>query len=176
MRQKQAAIFIMIIGVALAVLVFFMKVQQEEHIDLIVAQSGTCFLEDGTCLHQQGNSLYISGWVISGLLALVGLYLLLDKSQEKLAEVQVRVSHALENAAEKDKEKDEWHAFLKAFNDEEKKVLSAIKEQDGILQSTLRFRTGMSKSTLSLMLKSLEERGFVSRKPDGKTNKVFLRD
>ena len=49
-----------------------------------------------------------------------------------------------------------------------------FRSQEGIKQSTLRYKTDMSKTTLSLMLKSLEERKFVKRKPSGKTNQVYL--
>lgn len=85
------------------------------------------------------------------------------------------VSKALESREKKDIENEKFSAFLSTFSEEEKVVLGAIKEQDGITQSTLRYRTGLSKTGLSLMLKNFEDKNIISRKPDGKTNKVFLR-
>jgi uncharacterized membrane protein len=92
-----------------------------------------------------------------------------------LQEQHREISHALKEAKIETKQKDEFKAYLSAFSDDEQKVLLAIREQEGIQQSTLRFRTGMSKTSLSLMLKSLEEKGIISKKESGKTNKIYLR-
>ena len=52
---------------------------------------------------------------------------------------------------------------LAGYTDEEKKVVKAVKEQDGITQSTLRLRTDLHKSKLSIVLDGLEKKGlFVS--------------
>jgi len=173
MNQKQIGIIILIIGLVLALVVLFVKLQEDKLIESVIAEKDSCYLDDGTCLHEDRNyTLYILGWVLSSGLILLGLYLLIfDSTQKKLAEQQEKVSSALQEASKKD----EFKAFLAGFNEEEQKILSAIKEQDGILQSTLRYRTGISKTNLSLLLKSLEERGIISRKEKGKSKEVYLR-
>jgi uncharacterized membrane protein len=42
-------------------------------------------------------------------------------------------------------------------------------------QSTLRFKVGMAKAYLSMMISDLEERGIISRKQEGKTYQIFLK-
>ena len=177
MNQKQIGIILVIIGLLVGVFVYIEKVREDMHINAMIKQTGTCFLSDGTCLHANQNFMfYIFGWILSAALIILGVYLVFfDKTQQILAEHQLKVSSALHEAKKQEKEKDEFHAFLGGFKEEEKTILESIHEQDGILQSTLRYRTGMSKTGLSLLLKSLEEREIISRKSSGKSNKVFLR-
>ena len=70
-------------------------------------------------------------------------------------------------------EKFDW--ILKALDDYEKKVLKAVKEQDGITQNTLRLRTNMSKAKLSYVLQELEKRNLIKRIEKGKTLEVWLK-
>jgi uncharacterized membrane protein len=177
MNQKQIGITVIIIGALLLLFIFAIKLEHDKTIAAYIDKQGTCYLDDGTCLHEEKNSpIYILGYVLSASLIILGVYLIFfDKTQKTLLENITKVSAALEGAASKEKEKDEFTAFLSAFTEQEQKIILAIKEQDGIQQSTLRYRAGMSKATLSLMLKALEEKGIISRQESGKTNKIFLR-
>ena len=172
MNQKQIGIIIIIAGIVLAGLIYIIDSRERVLLEKIVAEQGSCFLTDGTCLHESRNlTLIVMGGIVAFSLMLLGVYLLVfDKTQKVLAEHQVKVSSALEKASKKD----EFNAFLAGFNQEEQEALKAIKEQEGIQQSTLRYRTGISKTQLSLMLKSFENRNIISRKVSGKTNEIFL--
>lgn len=178
MNQKQIGVILIIIGVILITFLFISKTQEDEYIrEIMRLNQGSCFLEDGTCLHaDRAYTNFLIGGAISSALIMLGLYLIFfDKTQKILADNQVKISSALSEAKKQEKERDEFNAFLASYQDDEKTVLKAIKEQDGILQSTLRYKAGMSKSTLSLLLKSFEEKGLISRQPSGKTNKIFFR-
>ena len=177
MNQKEIGTILVIAGIIFLLFVVMARNREEQYIEMHMQATGSCFLEDGTCLHAELNSpSNLLGWLASALIFSLGIYLIFfDKTQEKLMKQNQEVSKALESREKKDIENEKFSAFLSTFSEEEKVVLGAIKEQDGITQSTLRYRTGLSKTGLSLMLKNFEDKNIISRKPDGKTNKVFLR-
>ncbi len=177
MNIKYIGTFLILTGILLSIFVFTAKIREDKYIDAIIEDNYSCYLEDGTCLHEDRDfTFYIIGWIFSGVLIILGIYLILfDRTQQIIAEHQIKVSGALKDYAEKEETKGKFEAFLAGFDNDEQKVLKAIKEQDGIKQSTLRYRTGISKSTLSLILKSMEDREVISKKKSGKTNQVFLR-
>ncbi|MGM5483391.1 MAG: helix-turn-helix transcriptional regulator [Nanobdellota archaeon] len=175
MNQKHIGIILLIASLLIGMFVFIVQQQSNAYADNFMQSEGTCFLEDGTCLHKRNLPLFIFGWSFSGALFLFGIYLtFIDKTQQFMSEHQIKVSSALENAMKKEKEKDEFNAYIAGFDEEEQKVIKAIKEREGIKQSTLRYRTNISKTALSLLIKKLEDKGVISRKPSGKTKQVYL--
>lgn len=172
--QKQLASIIIIAGIIIISITFFAKHKEDFYIDTLVEQrGGSCVLESGYCLHADRNwTGYIIGWTVGVSLLILGLYLFFfDKSYEKFKAQQDAFSKEISQA----KKKDEFSAFLAGFSPEEQNILKAIKEQDGIKQSTLRYRTGIGKASLSLLLNSLEKREIINRKASGKTKEVFLK-
>ncbi len=175
MQLKHLGLVLIIISVLLAGLIYVFKVQEDKYLAQVMSShGGSCFV-DGVCIYETRSIIwYMLGWVVSAFLFTLGVYLyFFDKTQQQLMEYQKTVAESLKEAQKKVSHEDKFKAFLGGFSEEEQKVLSAIKEQDGIQQSTLRYRTGMSKSTLSLMLKNFEEKGLITRKEEGKTNKIF---
>ena len=67
-----------------------------------------------------------------------------------------------------------FEIMLKAMDENERKVLKAVKEQEGITQTTLRYRADMSKSKLSQVLTSFEKKEIIMRVETGKTYEVYL--
>ncbi|MGM5481577.1 MAG: helix-turn-helix transcriptional regulator [Nanobdellota archaeon] len=176
MNQKQIGIIVVIVGIILAVMVGMLQNEQHDLAMQTLGETGSCITPEGDCLHQQNLVLYIIGWILSAALVVLGIYLIFfDKTQHNLYEQNKEVAEALKEARKQAVEKDKFSSFLEGFNEDEQKVLKAVHVQDGIQQSTLRYKTGMSKTSLSLLLKNLEEREIISRQPSGKTNKVFLK-
>ncbi len=81
----------------------------------------------------------------------------------------------LEEEKNKKLDEDKFELISKGLDDNEKKVLNVLKEQDGITQSTLRIKTGLSKSKVSQILSDFERKNLVKREKKGKTLSVRLR-
>ena len=104
-----------------------------------------------------------------GFMFALGFYIVIfNKSEE-------RILRRLEEEKDKKIGENKFDIILMALDDYEKKVMKAVKEQDGVTQSTLRLRTDMSKAKLSYVLQELEKRNLIKRTKKGKTLQVFLR-
>ena len=60
------------------------------------------------------------------------------------------------------------------MNTEISQFLKAVKDQEGITQSTLKFRTDLSKSKVSQILTDFEKKHLIKREIQGKTYSVYL--
>ena len=168
MDNKKLGIILIAICLAIGFLVFTFNSALEEQAE----SSCTCTeMEDGGfCPHAEQShwQTYVGLVIISVILAL-GLYLIFfDKSQKEIISTLKDTKHM-------QIEKEKFDILLKGLGDEEKKIIQAVKEQDGITQATLRLRTDLHKSKLSIVLDGLEKKGLVARKVKGKTKQVFLK-
>jgi len=170
MDNKKLGIIMIIVGVLLISAVFFVKFREDALIEKIIMEEGTCFLEDGTCLHRDRNSMfYVASWILSSIIIALGVYLIFfDKSQKEILST-------LENQKKIQVNEEKFNILLKGLDNDEKKVMKAVKEQEGITQQTLRLRADMHKSKLSIVLSELEKKGLVKRVEKGKTKQVFLK-
>ncbi len=117
----------------------------------------------------------------------LGFYLLFFNKNEKeslkdanLIEKNNIYNYSLEknneHKAEKTSAVDKFSLLLRPLDENERKVLMSIKEQEGITQSTLKFRANLSKAKISQILADFEKKSLIERKAKGKTYQVFLTD
>ncbi len=99
----------------------------------------------------------------------LGIYLLFFEKTHKT------LLKKLENDSSLKSKEEKFSLILMGLNEDEKKVLTAIKEQDGITQHTLSIRTSLHKSKLSIIVGILERKGLIKKEKKGKTNQIFLR-
>ena len=86
MDNKKLGIILIMIGILLAGTIYMVKAREDSIIRKIVQEQGSCFLEDGTCLHEDRSIIfYVIGWIFSGAIIALGLYLLFfEKSQKEI--------------------------------------------------------------------------------------------
>jgi len=109
------------------------------------------------------------GFGFFGFLFGLGFYILFFNKTESA------ILNRLEEEKDRKIGEDKFSIILNALDSYEKKVMKAIKEQDGITQSTLRLRTDMSKAKLSYVLQELEKRNLIKRTKKGKTLEIWLK-
>ncbi|MBU2561431.1 MAG: hypothetical protein KKD17_03970 [Nanoarchaeota archaeon] len=167
-----------LIAVSLVLLVLLVLIRTsivaayQSEIDKYVAAGEACPADPDFCPHEQRARaqipIFIAGALLIGVISL-GVYLIFfEKSQREILSTLKREKH-IQSAEEK------FNILLKGLGPEERKVVLAVKEQDGITQQTLRLRTDMHKSKLSIVLDGLEKKGLIKRIEKGKTKQVFLK-
>lgn len=120
---------------------------------------------------QRVESLTGLSHIAVGLISFIGalgVYLLFFSTSEEA------ILKRLEEEKNTKIEQDKFELVLKAMDDNEKRVLKAIKEQNGITQSTLKFRTDLSKAKVSQILTDFEKKRLIKREGKGKTYAVYL--
>lgn len=120
---------------------------------------------------QRVESLMGLSHVAVGLISFIaalGIYLLFFSTSEEA------ILKRLEEEKSMKINEDKFDLITKSMDEYEKKIINAIKEQDGITQSTLRFRTDISKAKVSQVLTDFEKKHLVKRTIKGKTYQVFL--
>ncbi len=169
MDNQKLGIMLVVFCIIIAVIFFSFKNQIKEASN----QGCTCdVMEEGGVCSAATSTLgiidYVSIALIFSMLAL-GIYLIFfEKSQKAIVST-------LEKQKQIQTEQEKFDILLKGLTQDEQKVLKAIKEQDGITQQTLRLRTDIHKSKLSILLDGLEKKGLIARKEKGKTKQVFLK-
>lgn len=163
MENKKLGWVILSFSVVAAVLAFgFMNVLGRQTTALQCYPTNEC---------HRVESLMGLSHVAVGLISFVaalGLYLLFFSTSEEA------ILKRLEEEKSMKIDQDKFELVLKAMDENEKRVIKAIKEQDGITQSTLKFRTDLSKAKVSQILTDFERKHLVKREIKGKTYSVYL--
>lgn len=167
MDHKKLGIIIIVLSIIVGVILYgfhnqLIKLSEES------CTCDTCKIGD-VCKANKFSPLWTGGLAVIFAIFSLGIYLIFfEKSQRtilnKLDKDNIKLS-----------EDEKFNFILLALDEDEKKVLSAIKEQDGITQQTLRIRTNIHKSKLSLIVSSLEGKKLIKKEQKGKTNQLFLR-
>lgn len=173
MENKKLGFIIIIIVILFSISIFIFKSQVDNLIMLQMSSSGgTCFDEQGNCLHQQSNVPLYLGTVSAILLLILSLYLIFnnEKPDTKKSETY---KHQIKS---KDIKAEDYDNILKDLNDDEKSVFQEIINAKGtIFQSELAEITSLSKVKVTRILDKLEGRNLIERKRRGMTNVVILK-
>jgi ribosomal protein S25 len=164
MENKRLGVLILIFSIAFLVFANYFNTilyDQSEKLDCIV---------NNECIEiEKSISLTNIAFGFFGFMFGLGVYILFfNKSEE-------RILRRLEDEKDHKIGEEKFNIILMALDPHEKKVMKAIKDHDGITQSTLRLRTDMSKTKLSYVLQELEKRNLIKRVKKGKTLEVFLK-
>lgn len=161
-NKKLGAILIVISFIFGFFLIYFTMNLSGKSDELHCNPSGECRVV-GTML-----SITHIGFGFFGFMLALGFYILFFNTTEE------KIMKRLEDDKNKNIERERFEIILKALDDYEKKVMMAVKEQDGITQNTLKLRANLSKAKLSYVLQELEKRNLIKRIPKGKTLEVHL--
>lgn len=177
MDNKKIGVLLIAAGGVFAIALSWIKVQLNLQADSLMALSGgSCFLKSGKCIHEQSFLPFAIGIAAIVFIISLGIYLIsFSKTTRSFELSQKTILNKLKTTKNKELKEEKFKILLQGLDEGEKKVLTAVKEQDGISQSTLKYRTDLSKTKLSMVLSQLERKGLVAKVKKGKTNDIFLK-
>ena len=163
MENKKLGLVILSISVLASILAFsFINVLGTKTANLHCYPTNEC---------QMVESLLGLSHIAVGLISFIGAlgtYLLFFSTSEEA------ILKRLEEEKNMKIEQGKFELILKAMDENEKKVIQSVKEQEGITQSTLKYRADLSKAKVSQILTSLEKKHLIKRESKGKTYAVYL--
>ena len=175
MDNKKLGIILIIAALVIIGIFFFIRSEMERLIGLQVANTGSCY-QGSICSHENANTTTYIGIGLAAFIAALGVFLLFfEKSQKVIMASHEKITTALQQEKKDKIAEEKFQALLAGLDEEEKKVITAVREQEGIQQSTLKYRTGLSKTKLSMVIKDLEAKNLITKEEDGKTNKIHLK-
>ncbi|MEK6943276.1 MAG: hypothetical protein AABX00_04400 [Nanoarchaeota archaeon] len=165
MENKKLGLLILAISIAAGVLSFsFMGLLNKQTTSLQCYPTQEC---------QRVESLIGLSHLAVGLISFIGalgVYLLFFSTSEEA------IMKRLEQEKDMKIGEGKFELVLKGLDENEKKVIKAIREQEGITQTTLKFRTDLSKAKVSQILTDFEKKHLIQREAKGKTYSVYLMD
>ncbi len=181
MNNKKIGIIIIVLATLTLVIGLYFRTQLVDSYmsHLINVVGGVCNHTGDECPFKEIDKLLwptIFGAMVIIVLFVIGIYLIsFEKSQKILEKNQEIIVKTLKDTKKQKDSEEKFELIITALDEDEKKVIRAVKEQDGITQATLRIRTGLSKTKLSVILSGLETKDLVKKVVKGKTNQVFLK-
>lgn len=160
MEKRQLGIGLTILGVIIVIITVLYHLQMSALIDqLMIESGGTCFTETGECLHESYAQTWLTpiGVAIGVILAGLGVFLFFGRIPSP------------------EKKQSKFDIMLEALSDDERMIMTKVKDEEGVTQATLKYRTGMSKPKLSSVLKEMEKKNLITREAKGNTYKIFLK-
>ena len=174
MNNKILGSILIAIAIVFLISLVIFKLQIDNLTENLMLESGGSCIKNGKCLHERSNFPVYIGSIIIFITFALGFYLIFfEKSKEKIENIQMEIVKTLKET--KKKQNEDFEFLLKALDDDEKKVMRAVREQDGIEQATLRIRTDLSKTKLSVVLSELEKKNLIKKVPEGKKNRIYLK-
>ena len=177
MENKKIGSFIILIGVLFILVLTIFKIQINGlTADLMKMSNGSCFLEDGTCVHEQNLIPIVAGISLAIFTIALGIYLLyFSKAEKSFTEINKQLLSEVKAGKSKSSSDEKFKILMQGLDEDEKKVITAVKDQVGISQSTLKFRTDLSKTKLSVVLSQLEKKSLISKVKKGKINNIYIK-
>ncbi|MBS3117038.1 winged helix-turn-helix transcriptional regulator [Candidatus Woesearchaeota archaeon] len=158
-----------IVFLALSGILIFILLQLIYSLDTKAQELG-CFKDKGCIKIESTLSITHFAFGVIGFILALGFYLLFfSKGEEAIVKT-------LEETKNKQLEEDKFTLILKGLDEYERRVMKAVKEQEGITQNTLRLRTEMSKAKLSYVLQDLEKKDLIVKNKKGKTYTIHLKE
>ena len=168
MNNKKIGVSLLVLSVILLIIfVVIIKVLNQE------IEALGCFERPGCQTIETSLTIVHFAFGVFGFLFALSFYLFFFAFFSKGDEAIVQ---RLENDSLRNLEKEKLSILLKGLDEFEKEVITAVREQEGITQNTLRLRVDMSKAKLSQVLGNLEKKGLIKREKERKTFAVYLRE
>ena len=177
MDSKKVGFLIIFVGVIFIIVLSIFKIQIDELTSSLMSLSGgSCFTESGKCVHEQSNLPFVIGSAVIVFVISLGIYLVyFSRTLSSFETTQKNILKTILTSKNKESKEEKFKILLTGLEEDEKKVITMVREQDGISQSTLRYRTDLSKSKLSMVISQLEKKNLVTKVKKGKINNVFLK-